>query len=616
MPNWRSLVVIVVLGLAGSASAQRQFGEYTHATLTGNVGTGYAGSFGETAESSTHNTSVTGEGFLNAYYYSPNLLNINVHPYYGRSQDSQSSVTIGSNRGVGTTVNMFSGTHFPGSFTYSKSEDDTGQYSIPGSSALVTRSNSSEYGIGWSANLPGLPHVSAQYTSGNSNGGIVGIAGKNVSDTRNFSLTSSYNLRGWPLNATYLHLKNSSDAAATLTGTATTNNGTSSILIVSTSHSLNVMGGNLSLNYSRSSNDYVSKTSGTNGSVDSSSGTANSANANVSFLPVRAVNANAQFSYSDNLLGSVVQQAITDGGAPVVSGNGPLRNLEFSGSMNWSGPHNILIGGGAIRQQQYYQGTEYDNTVAYGNLNYGYSRPLLGSLLFNFTFSDAANQNGNSGAGFWGNVNFTRQMKRFDVSASLGYSQSVQTIASFITTSGTDYSVSASRKVFKGIRWRAGFGGSHSVLSSNAGDSNHMERFNTGFSRRRLAASLFYGQSHQRALITSTGLVPTTLPPSILGANNLTMYDSKNYGVSGSLELIRSMTLMLSYSKSRGDSLQPNSSVQNNSTVEYMLLRYPYRKLYFSAGYNRVQQGIVSAGNPIHPVTSYNFGISRWIKAF
>lgn len=125
----------------------------------------------------------------------------------------------------------------------------------------------------------------------------------------------------------------------------------------------------------------------------------------------------------------------------------------------------------------------------------------------------------------------------------------------------------------------------------------------------------FYGKSTDNAVLTSTGLITPGVPISILGGNSL-LYNSNDRGISGSLELIRRMTLMASYSKSHGESITPTSVIRNSSTTEYMLLRYPYRKLYFTASYNRVLQGVITPGSPLHPQTSYNFGITRWFKAF
>lgn len=616
MSLWRLSIGIVLLGVAGVATAQLQIGALTHAGLSGTVGAGYSGSYGDSAFSSGHGVDVTGEGFLNAYYFSPNFLNLNVHPYYGRTQESSTSVSIGNSSGIGATVNLFTGTHFPGSFSFSKAKDGTGQFAIPGSSALVTQSNSNSFGMGWGANIPGLPSLTLGYSTGKSSGSIIGIPGTDLMNLTTFNLSSSYYMDGWPLNASYYRTKSSSEVPATLTGTASNENGSSSTVQLSSSHNIRRLGGGINFGYSHSGNNYVSQTLGVSGSEESSSGTANSASAGLNFLPSRTVSANMQVSYNDNLLGTVSQQLINDGGAPLVNGNGTLRDLLSSAGLSWTAPRGILISGGAIHQQQYFGGIDYVSTSAYANVNYNYTKPLFGTLLFNFGMSDAATQNGNGGAGLSGSVSFSRRMRSFDLSASTSYSQNVQTVASFVTSSGVDYGLGVSRKIIGNTRWHANFGGSHSAFSSNPGNSSDSERFNTGFSRRKLSMNLFAGQSHQYALITSTGLVTTGLPISVLGGNNLTTYNSKNYGVSGSLELIRRMSLMLSYSKSQGDSILPNAAIRNGSTVEYMLLRYPYRKIYFSAGYNRVQQGIVAAGNPLHPATSYSFGISRWIKAF
>ncbi len=617
MSVWRCLIAVTLLGITGSAAAQLQLGDMTHLSLVGTVGTAYAGSYTNQAFSSTHSVNINGDGFLNGYYFSPNFLNINVHPYYGRTQDTTNSVSIGTSSGIGSIFNLFSGSSFPGSINYAKTENGTGQYAIPGSSSLVTNVNSNSFGVNWAENLFGLPHVSVGYNHTNSNSNIIGTQGNNVSNFTGFNVSSSYQLDGWPLNLNYTRSSSSSETPATLTGTASTDGGSGSTLQFFTNHNVKLLKGGFSAGYTRSDYTYNSQNLGPDSEVSGETGNnkSNSVTAGLNMGLLKNVSANTQFGYDDNLLGTITQQEISSGGGPLISNNGPLRNLLFSGSMGWNAPRGIVITGGAIRTQQYYEGVEYDSTAAFGNLNYFYNRPLLGSLLFTFGFNDAATKDGNEGMGFFGNANFTRKMYGFDVSAFFGYSQNMQTLATFVTSSGVNYGVGVSRKILRGTNWNANFGGGRSVFNGSPGESNS-QRFSTGFSRRRISMSAFMGQSHSYALLTSAGLITPTVP-SIFLAGNATTFDSSNYGISGNVELIRHLTLTGAYSKETGSSITTGSpEIMNKSTVEYMLLRYPYRKLYFQASYNRVQQGVLTSGNPLIPATSYSFGIYRWLKVF
>jgi len=46
------------------------------------------------------------------------------------------------------------------------------------------------------------------------------------------------------------------------------------------------------------------------------------------------------------------------------------------------------------------------------------------------------------------------------------------------------------------------------------------------------------------------------------------------------------------------------------------LVRYPFRKLYFTAGFLRFNQAVGTPGSLPSVVNSYYFGISRWFKLF
>jgi hypothetical protein len=609
----KNLIAVVLLGMAGTASAQLQIGNLTHMNLSGTVGADYSGSYSDTAFSSSHGVGITGDGILNGYYFNPSFLNFNIHPYYGRTQESATSVSIGNASGIGSTVNLFSGSAFPGTITYSKDMNGTGQFAVPGSPSLVTNANSNQIGMNWSENVRGLPHVSVGYALGKTNSNIIGIPGTNVSNSSSYSLGASHTLAGWPLNFTFNHMNTSSDVEAALTDTPSNEQGSDSNFQFMTFHNVRLLRGSFSAGYGHSSSTFSSQLQDSGGQ-DKGSNKANSVSSGLSFSPLNNVTGNLNFNYNDNLLSSVTEQLIAAGVAPNASVNTPLRSLQYGGGLSWSAPRGFAITGGITRVQQYFQGVEYVSTQAYGDLNYNYSKPLFGSLVFTFGMSDSASQDGNSGAGFFGNANYSRKIEGFNISASVGYSQNVQTLATFVTTSGVNYGAGASRKLFGKVYWHGNFNGGHSVFTGTPSE-NHSERFSTGFSRRRIAVATFAGQSQSYALLTANGFITPTVPLPILGAN-ATTFNSTSYGVSGSLELIKRMSLMASYAKSRGSSVTSGTEVRNDSTVEYLLLRYPYRKVFFTAGYNRVEQGIFSPGSTIHPATSFSFGISRWLKVF
>src|SRR5512133_165917 len=123
--------VAALLFLVLSAAAQLNIGDNTNINLSGDVSFGYSGSFGDTIESG-HGIGVGGQGQLTGSYYNPNFLAFRMEPYYNRSQSNSTFQSINNTSGVLGQVDLFRGSNFPGSISYGKSLDGTGQFGMPG----------------------------------------------------------------------------------------------------------------------------------------------------------------------------------------------------------------------------------------------------------------------------------------------------------------------------------------------------------------------------------------------------------------------------------------------------------------------------------------------------
>jgi len=124
-----SLVAAALL-LARLAAAQVKVGDLT-TSMTGTVAPGYSANYGNQT-SSAHSWTIGGSGTLNGSYYSPNFLNFNVGYYLNQSRANSNFQSISNASGVDISSNIFGGTHFPGSITFSKAFNSEGNYSIPG----------------------------------------------------------------------------------------------------------------------------------------------------------------------------------------------------------------------------------------------------------------------------------------------------------------------------------------------------------------------------------------------------------------------------------------------------------------------------------------------------
>jgi len=83
----RVLVYLLALGamLAAPAWAQIEVGQNTSLTLSGDLGFGYEGDYGN-QQGSSHSTALNGDAVLQGYYYNPKFVSFFVDPIYNRSQ--------------------------------------------------------------------------------------------------------------------------------------------------------------------------------------------------------------------------------------------------------------------------------------------------------------------------------------------------------------------------------------------------------------------------------------------------------------------------------------------------------------------------------------------------
>ena len=144
-----AITVVASAMLVSGAQAQMSVGDEVKMSLNGNIGVGYSGDFG-TAGVSGHGLFGTGMGQLSGSYYNPNFLSFNVRPFYNRNQDNGSYTSVLSETGVDASTNIFSGSHFPGSISFTKSFARGSQYGLPGTGNLSADSDTRNFSTTWS----------------------------------------------------------------------------------------------------------------------------------------------------------------------------------------------------------------------------------------------------------------------------------------------------------------------------------------------------------------------------------------------------------------------------------------------------------------------------------
>jgi hypothetical protein len=602
-----------VLLLALSAMAQMQIGDKLHMNLNGNVGYTYSG--GWNGGVSDHSMGFMGNGVLTGNYYSPNFINFNIDPFYNREQSDTTYGSLTNTSGVTSNVNLFNGSHFPGSFSYNRVFNSTGAFGVPGSDlGLAQHVNTQSIGIGWSALLPGLPTLTANYIIGNTSQQVLGDSGNDQEKDRSLILLSNYRWDGFIMAGQFQH--RNTDAVFSqflLPGEAPIDTQSSSNSFAASIQHAIPMSGNASLSWNRLdySYNYVDSVSAKN------SGNSDTINSNATIHPTNKLGVSFNANYNTSLLGSLPETVLQSGTTVNLTEASTFRSTLVGTDVYYQILKNLGIHADIAHQQQSFAGQTYSATQFGGSANFNFDRTLLKGLSFSLGVVDTAQQQSNTGLGFVGNLNYTRKMLGWDVSGNFSYAQNVQTVMLVYTTSSYSYLASLRRRIGERKYFMAGYSGAHSGISANSGTSSSADRIWTGFIYRGNSFNAYYNKSNGLAIFTPNGLVPVpgNLPPAVL-PTEFTSYNSKGWGISGGTTPIRRLTLNFSYAKSNGSTIDPSLSIYTNNTLINAIMQYRIRKIYLNGGYTQLHQSAGQLGTQPLDVTTFYIGFSRWFNFF
>src|SRR5579864_6343520 len=457
-----------------SQGPELSIGENTKLTAGGLFTFGYTGDYGDVV-SSQHGLTFGVDGRVAGYYYNPNFISFTATPYYNQSRDNSSFQSLTGASGVGATVDLFKGSHFPGSVSYRYDRNSSGTFGLAGQPNFTTIGKGQGFGINWSALLPNLPTLTVGYTQGDGSGTIYGTDETTNSNTRLFNVRSGYQIAGFRLNAFYDRNSLNSKFPQFLSGQSeSVQNSKGSDVGFGAQHPL-PMHGQFYANYDRSSAD-TSYFSDAGLISNRSNYTDDIVNAGASFHPTQKLSLNVTENYTSNLNGYLSQS---------VSGTG----IAEPGLSLGSGAHSSTVGGGATYQftnnlsatsqatyyDQQYFGKNYTGMYISGTVNYG--KRLFDMFTFSGSVIDSSNGQGTNALGFVGNVNFFHNIKGFQTSGVFTYAQNVQSLLVTYTTSYYSYSANVHRRLPAGLHWTAAFNGTHSGLTNYQGTSSRGEGY-------------------------------------------------------------------------------------------------------------------------------------------
>jgi hypothetical protein len=596
------------------AAAQLQVGDYLRMNLNGTMGFNYGG--GNSGGLSDHSMGFTGNGILTGSYYSPNFLNFNVAPYYNREQTNSVFGSLANATGVSSNVNLFNGSHFPGSVSYNSSYNSIGSFGVPGSDlGLAEHTNMHSFAVGWSALLPDMPTLTASYGIDHSSNSIIGQAGTDAVTNRTLSLLSTYRWDGFTMAGQFQHRNTDADFTQFLeTGEAPiTTKSSSNSFGANIQHAL-PFSGSFGASWNRLSYDYNYQDS----VASSNSGSSDTINGNAGFHPTDRLAVSFNANYNDSLLGSIPQTLLSTGTTVNLTEASSFRSVLVGSDVFYQIFKNLGVHADVAHEDQTFLGQTYSATQFGGSANFDFEHSLLKGLSFSVGVVDTAQQAANTGLGFVGNVNYSRKFYGWDVGGNFSYSQNVQTVMLVYTTSSYSYLASLRRRIGEHQYVMAGYSGSHSGFTANSGTTSYAERIYAGYILRGNSLNAYYDKSNGLAVFTNAGLlpVPTTLPTQVLVPNTFTSYTSKGYGVSLGLNPTKRLIISGSYAKSDGSTIEPLLSLYTNNTLINATMQYRLRKIFVNAGYTRLDQNAGTAGAVPTVVTSYFIGFSRWFNFF
>ena len=610
-----ALALLWALGLGYEAQAQKSIGDL-HATANGQLETLYNDAFGNFDSTAGHSLGFAGRGTITGDYYNPDFLSFSLFPYYGRAQDNSETESLTNDSGYLGTLNIFKGSHFPGVAGFQQTWNNEGSFGIPGVAGLTTINNNHSFNIGWSALLPGLPTLSVGFADGGGNSSLVGSPETTDSSARNFNIGSTYNFRSYYMSGGFIHLNNNVDINGLENGETETANDSSNQYRFDLHGPIPYRHSSMSVGFTRTSYNNADLDSGTGyDTTVTDNGTTDTINGNVGLMfPKAPVTVSA--IYTDNLLGNIEQQLVSSGEVPLVSLNSPeSRSLTVQASTYVTVLPRLMVGGFVGRTEEYFNGESFGVTQAGLTVNYNFLHRLKG-LSFYGGVTDSATQAGNSWLGFIGNVTYNRNLGKWRVGSFFLYNQNTQTLLGIYTTSMMNYGGSVKRQITPDLGWITVVNATKSGFSQVAGNSDHAESFTTILIWKKASVSGIYSRSDGTAILTSTGLVNTTVPSQLLPPGAATLYKAENYGSTLSLYPTRRMVVSGSWSRSFGATNSPLLLSNNGNTNYYGFLSYEYRKLLFSANVIKFNQFISNSGAPPSMLTSFSFGVSRWFKGF
>lgn len=598
----------LILLLAVRAPAQITIGDDISAKLNGNLSFGYTGDYGNLT-ASDHGLTAGGTADLSGSYYNPGFLAFDIQPFYNQSRANSSYQSLTDASGVNASAAIFSGSHFPGSVSYTKSYNSEGNFGVPGIANYTSHGDSGIFSAGWGINVPDLPHVQLSYQKGSNDYSIYGTDTNGSSRFDTFSANSSYMLAGFNLNAGYRHTDTDAEIPDLVSGQpAETSDSSGNSFFAGVSHHL-PLNGAFSIGASRSGTSEESSGGSYNGTIDL-------LNSGLSFAPLRNLNFGTTAQYDDNLVGSLYSTVIAAGGVVQNASQENSHSLDVTTYAIYRLPsaHLTFTGNLEDREQSIFGSTLGETSIT-GNVNY--SDSFLGGFV---SLNNSVTENllaGKTYMGLLSSVNYSRRLFGWNFSGGFNYAQNQQTVLITYSTSGYGYNGSLGRKFGEKTYLVFSASGAKSGLTGNSGSQSFNQSYSTTLNLQHwVSLNGSYSKSSGNSILTASGLVATPVPLPVLPSSSILLYGGHAYSFGFGSSPMKRLTMSASYARAFSDVI--NSSLTSNNRTDVLIAQFDYqfRQMHFIGGYTKLVQGFSASGTPPTMIGSFYIGVTRWFNFF
>jgi hypothetical protein len=597
-----AIELVFVLACVASAKGQVTVGDNLKLLMNGNLGTVYAGNFGDYVGSS-HSLGFAINGTLEGYYYHPQFLYFQVRPYFDRAQFNSESQTVTRGTGVESSVNVFGGSHFPGSITYGRNFNSNSEFGIAGVPSILGNTSGSNFGVAWSALFNGFPSLSASYSIADSTSTLLGTTNQGKSSSKSFNLNSNYSLGGFNLQGRLSHYNTSLLSPSFLTAETIRNNSSNTNYGIVAMRRL-PLSGSLGLGYSRTTSE-----SGNEG-LTSSSYTASSG-----FSPWRRLSLSGLFNYTTNAVVALAQSLEETPILPLVNLDSDSDAIYMNSTGNFTIGRGFAVTGYVNHRIWHFQGHDSAHTQYGGTVNFQKVNDLFGFLRFSIGIVNTATQRGNNALGLVTNLSAMRKFGGWETTADFNYSQDTQTLFDIITTSNYSYGGMLRRKINSTTNWSTSFRESRSGLAAQEGNKNISDSFTTNLSWERYSFTGSYSRSNGEALLLANGTLTANPLGSVISDYFLT-FNARSYAFTANTQLFRILTVSGGYTNVSSRAIRKTLGTFNNGNRFNTRLALRMRRLYIVAGFDRaVQESSIVPGGP-RAVNSFYVSLSRWFNVF